>query len=140
MVKKLYNSLIEFIVVAGFDQNTGLLSNNAPQKAQKSENIFGDAFEPAILAVISHDKAYYPTKKEFNPDYPPIVFNKQDTSVEDAEQVSTSPNTEKKVPRKRKNSSMHDLPLQHDILDNLCQFCFPSKCNLRLNYSKWKNF
>jgi len=128
MVKKLYNSLIEFIVVAGFDQNTGLVSNNAPQITQKTDNVFGDSYEPAILTVLSHEKAYYPTKKEFNLNYPPVVFNKQETSAEELEQVSTtSPTTDKKASRKRKNSSMLDLPIQHDILDNLCQFCFPSK-------------
>ena len=34
--------------------------------------------------------------------------------------------------RKRKNSTMLDLPLQHDILENLCQFCYPSKNNIYL--------
>ena len=78
MVKKLHNSLIEFVVLAGFDDYTGLISTNTQTLEINKLNIFENSFEPSVLSVISHDKAYYPSSKDFNLDYPHIKFNKQD--------------------------------------------------------------
>ena len=88
MSKKLHNSLVEFVVTSGFDQYTGLTSSNqTPQSLQKSGyslnsmNIFEASFEPSILSVISHEKAYYPNLQDFNYDYPPIGSFDKDSSV-----------------------------------------------------------
>ena len=124
MVKKLHNSLIEFVVLAGFDDYTGLISTNTQTLEINKLNIFENSFEPSVLSVISHDKAYYPSSKDFNLDYPHIKFNKQDDFNEftDGDNIKQ----ERNKLRKRKNSTMMDSPIQHDILENLCQFCFPS--------------
>lgn len=78
MVKKLHNSLVEFVVLAGFDNYTGLISTNTQTQEINKQNIFENTFEPSVLSVISHDKAYYPSSKDFNLDYPHIKFNKND--------------------------------------------------------------
>ncbi len=50
MVKKLHNSLIEFIILAGFDQNTGLQTNAVKNNQfDEKEEIFDSCFEPSLL-------------------------------------------------------------------------------------------
>lgn len=78
MSKKLHNSLLDYLVVAGCDQDTGLVLKNGV----KDENLSIEeyAFEPSILAVLSFDIANYPNCKiKFNQNYPPIDHRIQES-------------------------------------------------------------
>jgi hypothetical protein len=86
MSKKIYNNLIDFVIMAGFDQDTGLTLIEGQHFSIQSisNDIFKAIFEPSVLAVISNDTAHYPKSSvTYNLAYPPLSTRKlvKETSV-----------------------------------------------------------
>ena len=104
MSKKLYNSLVDFVILAGFDQDTGLVmidgqvrisfqkAHSLPNKLSlwvgvfkyglpnqtDTNDLFKTYFEPSILAVISSDTANYPrSNSRYNLAYPTLRLTKE---------------------------------------------------------------
>lgn len=70
-MNKLYGSLVDFLVVVGSNQETGLvLKNNDSEEEGSVTNMEDSMIETFILSVLSADVAFYPNSQvKFNLNY-----------------------------------------------------------------------
>lgn len=148
MSKKLYNSLIDFLVVVGSDQETGLVLKN--ESREENLSIEDCIFEPSVLAVLSFDVASYPSSQDkFNWNYAQEkVLAQQSVKLKNIHYIlirflirnfikvdtideNMEINTMRKSIFRRPTVKAFDTPIQADILQNIPQFCFPSWLNLK---------
>lgn len=71
-MNKLYGSLVDFLVVVGSNQETGLVlkNNDSDEEGGSVTNMEDSMIETFILGVLSADVAFYPNSQvKFNLNY-----------------------------------------------------------------------